>query len=64
MMCFSHFASVEGYSNIEGRSDVKLCFEAFRDIIILVLVILLCYMKIYLINFHMQLKVSKLDFCI
>ena len=36
----------------------------FRDVTILVSAVLLCHMKIYLISYHMQLKVSIFDFCI
>ena len=36
----------------------------FKDVTILLSIILLYYTKLYLIGFHMKLKVSKLDFCI
>ena len=25
-MCFPHFSSIEGYANLEVRSDIRFCF--------------------------------------
>ena len=36
-------------------------FAHFRDITFIISIILLLYIKVNLISFHMQLKVSKLD---
>ena len=30
-MCFPHFASVEGYANLNGVSDVRFCLKHYRD---------------------------------
>ena len=32
LMCLPHFASVEGYANLEWGSDVRLCLKHFTDI--------------------------------
>ena len=34
LMCFPHFASIEGYANLEGGSDVRFCLKHFRDVTI------------------------------